>query len=219
MPDMSTPRNQVREEKTEPSSAVFRNAGRETESSAFFPLLETVIERIDAEMLGASKPDASNEGQVLDEGVQYICFAAGGRRLAVEIVSTPEVGYVPEIAPLPNLPNWAAGVSNVRGEIVSMVDLAVFLKYKEGIEDPKRRRLIVLQQGDMKAGIIVDAVFGILYSLRPGVSLQDYQSEKSPGPDMLGDYAEKTAVFKDKAFHILDAEKLLRCPRMNRFPR
>ncbi len=219
MPDMPTPSNQVREEKNEPFSAVFRNEGHETERSAFFPLLETIIERIDAEMLGASKQNAGDEKKVLDEGVQYICFAVGGRRLAVAIVSTAEVGYVPEIAPLPDLPNWAAGVSNVRGEIVSMVDLAVFLKYRERIEDPKRRRLIVLQHGDMKAGIIVDAVFGILYSLRPGVSLQDYQSGKSPGPDMLGDYAEKTAVFKDKAFHILDAEKLLHCPRMNRFSR
>ena len=216
---MAVSRNRDCEEGIEPSSVVFRKECRETGSNAFFPPLETIIEQIDADMLGSSKEDGGDEKQVLDEGVQYICFAAGRRRLAVEIVSTPEVGYVPEITALPNLPNWAAGVSNVRGEIVSMVDLAVFLKYRERIEEPKRRRLIVLQHGDMKAGIIVDAVFGILYSLRPGISIQDYEGVKSPrrDRDMLGDYVEKTAVFKNKAFHILDAEKLLRCPRMNRF--
>ncbi len=150
---------------------------------------------------------------------QFVCFTLDGTKLAVKITSSPEVGYLPAITPLPNLPGWLKGVGNIRGEIVSIVDLKGFLKFPGKSEPHEKKRLIVVQNGDMKTGLIVDKILGILSSDRHGVVFQDYSHGIDRKRGLLDNYVEQTAVFKKREFHMLDAGKLLACPRMNRFSR
>ncbi|MFW5637374.1 MAG: chemotaxis protein CheW, partial [Thermodesulfobacteriota bacterium] len=55
--------------------------------------------------------------------VQLIKFMMDDLLLAVPLPKALEIGRQPVITPLPNLPGWVLGVSNIRGEIISMVDL------------------------------------------------------------------------------------------------
>ena len=57
---------------------------------------------------------------------QYISLALEKTSFALPLSSALEIGRRPDITPLPNLPNWVLGISNIRGEIISFINLKVF---------------------------------------------------------------------------------------------
>ena len=92
---------------------------------------------------------------------QYILLSLEKDFFALPITSALEIGRRPDITVLPNLPNWVLGISNVRGEIVSFINLKTFFGISSTGTKVGRRFLIVHNQ-DMKVGIIVDRIMGIL---------------------------------------------------------
>lgn len=77
-----------------------------------------------------------------------------------------EVQYVYDIRPLltitrvPRVPAWAAGVVNLRGRIMSVLNLAAYLGLDEGEESPDRR-LVVVETPNMELAMLVDSVLAI----------------------------------------------------------
>jgi chemotaxis signal transduction protein len=82
-----------------------------------------------------------------------------GGRFAVELSSVAEVGRAPGITRVPGLPTWLAGVANWRGRILPVLDIRGLLG---GDTDPldERARLLVLAEGAIVVGLLVDAVEG-----------------------------------------------------------
>ena len=113
---------------------------------------------------------------------------------------------------MPNLPDWILGVCNIRGELISVVELKSFFglplyKSKRG------QRYIVIHNEDIKVGIIVDRIKGIL-------SLDQIDSDVQESPYREGDissYISGVVVAEDKLLNVLDTDKLLSCPRITSF--
>jgi hypothetical protein len=57
-----------------------------------------------------------------------VAFTLGGSGCAFPAEYALEVGQIPKITPVPNVPDWLAGVANRRGDILSVVDLRAFLE-------------------------------------------------------------------------------------------
>ncbi len=55
---------------------------------------------------------------------------------------------------------WMKGVANVRGRLMTVMDLSRFLGQPSELQE-KRRRLLVLDQDDLYTGVIVDEVLGM----------------------------------------------------------
>ena len=74
-----------------------------------------------------------------------------------------EIQRVPRITYLPNVPDWVLGVSNLRGNVVSVVDLRALLGIQ--CEEPlaNNQRLVVTQSlvDEIDSGLLVDRVVGI----------------------------------------------------------
>jgi purine-binding chemotaxis protein CheW len=81
--------------------------------------------------------------------------------VAVPLEATSEIGASPEITALPNLPAWVLGVSNIRGEIVSMVDLKRFFQWPQTPAAGFQQKYVILHGKAIKAGILVDGIMGI----------------------------------------------------------
>lgn len=66
---------------------------------------------------------------------------------------------MPAAMPLPFVPAWIAGVINLRGQIVSLIDLAALLT---GRAAPSAARMVVVQRqcGGIFGALLVDAVHG-----------------------------------------------------------
>lgn len=92
---------------------------------------------------------------------RYIVFSLGRARYAVPIGAVIEVGAVPPVTPVPHLPPWVLGVTNLRGEILSVVDLALFLG--AAAEGSAMGRLLVVRGAGPEpyTGLVVDQVAGL----------------------------------------------------------
>jgi len=92
-------------------------------------------------------------------------LACGGEQWLIRLADAGEVIAVPPIAVVPLTKPWFVGVANIRGNLYSVVDLAVFL----GREGPAphgsgvQARMVVFgpRAGDLKTGVIVERVLGL----------------------------------------------------------
>ncbi|MCW5205568.1 chemotaxis protein CheW [Desulfobulbus sp. F5] len=103
--------------------------------------------------------DDSGSAQTLTEIGRHICFTLAGQHLAVPLSLVIEVGELETVRPLPFLPSWSEGVTNLRGEIVSVTNLAVLFKIIEKVPR-KGRTVIILHEKGMKTAAIVDKITG-----------------------------------------------------------
>jgi len=152
---------------------------------------------------------------------QYIKFFLNNIVLCLPLANALEIGRQPAITPLPNLPCWIFGVSNIRGEIVSMVDLKGFF------EMPSRpiqsgRRFIIAHHQNMKVGLLVDRIAGILSLDQLGADIQanPYQSEDMDTTlhrSRLVSLITGVISSGDELINILDITGLLLSSRMNAF--
>ena len=90
-------------------------------------------------------------------GARYLAFDLAGAIYALPLVHVREVDRVPAVTPLPNVPAWLLGAANLRGEIVSVVDLAGFLGLSTG-RQLRDSRLLACRDGNMEAGLVVEQV-------------------------------------------------------------
>ena len=145
---------------------------------------------------------------------QYILLALEKTFFSLPLSSVLEIGRHPDITPLPNLPNWVLGISNIRGEIISFINLKTFFGISSTGSKVGRRFLIVHNQS-MKVSIIVDKIVGIL-SLDPkGVDLQNSPYREGE----IANYILGVTVSGENLTNILDIDKLLSSPRMTGFRR
>lgn len=70
-----------------------------------------------------------------------------------EVVGPPPTTRVPNAQP------WLAGLANVRGELLAVVDLGTFFGLPPPA-DPRGRRLLVLNSRSRAAGLLVDEIAG-----------------------------------------------------------
>jgi purine-binding chemotaxis protein CheW len=85
----------------------------------------------------------------------------GSQRYAVAMSSVAEVVPVPVTSRVPGCPRWLAGVVNWRGRVLPVVDPRSLL----GVELtplPSSARLLVLSVDGVEAGLIGEAVAGLL---------------------------------------------------------
>jgi len=106
-----------------------------------------------------ARPDSTTNGDNIL--VQLIVFRAGNEEFGVPIDSVREIIKKSMITPIPNSPDFIKGIVNVRGEIVTAIDVKArfALTYTKNIE-PKH--IIVTNQEDSLYGLLVDEVIEVL---------------------------------------------------------
>ncbi|MCI5146997.1 MAG: hypothetical protein D3923_16110, partial [Candidatus Electrothrix sp. AR3] len=112
------------------------------------------------------------------------------------------------VRPLPFSPNWINGVTNIRGEIVSVTDLSVFLNIPRESRK-KSRTFIVIHAHGIKSAILVERITGtrLLYS-KEGMVFQKDTKKNIPTKFLAG-----SALFLsenvEKELELFDGKKLL----------
>jgi purine-binding chemotaxis protein CheW len=94
--------------------------------------------------------------------VNHIVFGLNGARYAVSIRSVLELDRLSPITPVPNTPEFILGVTNVRGDVVSVLDLRRLLGMPP-MARPETGRLIQVRPlgGVVRSGILVDSILGM----------------------------------------------------------
>jgi twitching motility protein PilI len=89
-----------------------------------------------------------------------VAFRMGGETFLIAREETREVlGYPAVITRIPGAKSWVKGLANVRGQLLSMLDLRQFLG--SGATAPGRNtRVVMVNHREIPAGLIVDEVLG-----------------------------------------------------------
>jgi purine-binding chemotaxis protein CheW len=93
--------------------------------------------------------------------LQLVGFRIGKETFGVPIGLVHEIVRVPEITAVPDAPNYIEGVINLRGKIVSIVDLRK--RFGEmRIESNRKNRILVAEIEKKMVGLIVDAATEVI---------------------------------------------------------
>ena len=100
------------------------------------------------------------KAQAADARVEVLEFFLAHEKYAVESRHVREVYPLENLTPLPCTPPFVLGIVNLRGEIVSVLDIKKFFDLPEtGLTD--LNKVIVLQSGAMLFGILADTIVGV----------------------------------------------------------
>lgn len=98
-----------------------------------------------------------------EDVVQYwsgIGFTLCGTRYVAPLDQVSEILSVPNYTRVPGVMNWMKGVANVRGRLMTVMDLIGFLDKTPALQE-KLRRLLVMDEGEIYTGLVVDEVLGM----------------------------------------------------------
>lgn len=152
---------------------------------------------------------------------QWVAFRIAGQAYALPIAEVREIVRTGEITPVPQSPGHIAGVKNLRGRIIPVIDLRKRLgptsSQPSGAEcqmsgpearnlapDTRKARVLVLSVSGKLIGMLVDEASEVL-KIAP--------ADIDPNPNLFGDgsetYVHGIAKHQGRLVVLLEAEKLL----------
>jgi purine-binding chemotaxis protein CheW len=149
----------------------------------------------------AARPDPGPTGPCLE----CLEFQLSGERYALELSYISQTLPLGEFTPLFCTPPFVLGITNLRGRILSIVDLRRFFELPEvGLSD--LNRVLVVGDGTVEFGLLADAITGVI-SL-PAAEL------KPPPAALTGIREEFLAGVTADCLALLDIAKILRDRRI-----
>lgn len=102
-------------------------------------------------------------GEVSEEmPAGFVVFKLAGERYGISLDAVREIGRVPPVTPIPGTDRFVVGVCSLRGNIVALLDLHALFDLEGGDEVLSGHRMLILSHDDMLAGLLVDAVEGVV---------------------------------------------------------
>jgi twitching motility protein PilI len=89
-----------------------------------------------------------------------VAFRVGEIMLVTPLDNVLEILPPPPMTPVPGVKKWLKGVANVRGNLITIVDLPEYYSKPPVFMDDKARMLIMNVPG-LNAGLLVNEVFGL----------------------------------------------------------
>jgi purine-binding chemotaxis protein CheW len=116
------------------------------------------MERIWAERAAqfAEAPSTEDEG----ERVDLLVVRLGREFYGLEAEYVFRIRPAVQIAPVPRVPSWVAGIANERGRILSVLDVQAFLGLPTAADEEAQGQpsLIIVETPEMELALLVDEV-------------------------------------------------------------
>jgi purine-binding chemotaxis protein CheW len=161
-------------------------------------------------------PDAQSAARVLEaraqalalesreaqhaEALEIVEFMLAHERYGIETCFIRDIQQLKNLTPLPCTPAFVLGIVNLRGEIVSVIDIKKFFELPQsGLTD--LNKVIVLQSETMRFGVLADVVLGVRR-----VALEQLQPSL---PTLTGIRAQYLKGVTSERTIVLDAASLL----------
>ena len=104
----------------------------------------------------------------MEKDLQIVGFRVGRETYGVPITAVHEIVRVPEITAVPDAPSYLEGVINLRGKIVSIIDLRK--RFGEAAAQPSNKnRILVTEVNGKLLGLVVDSASEVLKIARSDI--------------------------------------------------
>lgn len=141
-----------------------------------------------------------------DNSTQYLSFRLGKEEYAVDVLKVQEIRSYEEATRIPHTPEYVAGIINLRGAVVPIIDLRRRFELPVEIDFATVNVLVKVNRGgkERTIGLVVDSVSEV-YEVT--------DSEKQPAPEMGGtianEFIESLATLDDRLIILLNIDYLM----------
>ncbi len=155
----------------------------------------------------ANTPESNATAVADDRAGKYLTFRLGKEDFAIQVLKVREIVGIQDITSVPQMPAYVKGVINLRGKVISVVDLRLKFALPER-EYTQRTCIIVVQVHSggvaVQTGVIVDQVSEVL-------NLVSGEIEDTPdfGEDVETPYLLGVAKVKGAVKMLLDIDQVL----------
>ncbi len=138
----------------------------------------------------------------MTNNMRYLCFNLGTEEFAIPLLTVREVMGLPETTSIPQTPPHFLGIMNLRGQVISLMDLRVKLGIKPTVSE--ETVAIILDFGEYCLGVVVDQVNSV-----QELSAEEVADKPTLDTSKASDFI--TGVFKkqDHLILILNISKAL----------
>jgi purine-binding chemotaxis protein CheW len=133
---------------------------------------------------------------------EFITFEVGGQLFGLDIMVIREIRAWTPATKLPRVPHYVAGVVNLRGTVLPVIDLAARLGWASTEATP-RHAIIVTQVNGQARGMIVDSVSDIIT-----LAAEALQPPPASSAEDIVPFIEGLAAIDDQMVMILDLNRI-----------
>lgn len=131
-----------------------------------------------------------------------VCFRIGKETFGVDIFAVREIVRVQEITKVPGAPEFVLGVINLRGRVISVVDLGLQLGL-DRTEITSSSRILVIQLDGISVGFLVDEATSVIKVSEDAIDSR---------PEMIGgvkaDFLEGVAKLEGRLAILLNLRRV-----------
>lgn len=133
--------------------------------------------------------------------MQVVIFKLGDEQFAVETSKVQGINDTMKITEVPKAPKHIRGLINLRGNIISLLDINLLLNIAKSTEELQEAQsnIIILKMEDEQVGITVDQVDEVL-------DIEENMIEKID--NFKREYVKGVINFKDRVVTLIDIDKL-----------
>ncbi|MGH4121145.1 chemotaxis protein CheW [Clostridium sp.] len=131
--------------------------------------------------------------------MQVVVFKVNEEQFAVEASKVQSINDMMEITKVPKSEDYIKGLINLRGTIISLLDINLLLNIENAAES--QENIIILKLEEESVGVTVDQVDEVL-------EIEEDQIEKVENERDKG-YIRGVINFKDRIVTLIDINKLI----------
>lgn len=144
-----------------------------------------------------------NTEAIDSEFVKVIVFQLGDKEYALPVTQVQGIEKTVHITRVPGTASYVKGVINLRGVVTPIIDLRERFEIPTSVNS-EDTRIIIISQGEMEVGLIVDAANDVTDLVKTSIE---------PQPEVVGSLEEEfiagVAKFEKRLLILLNLEKVL----------
>lgn len=134
---------------------------------------------------------------------RFLCFSLGKERFAIPLLQVREVIANTATTSIPQSPAHFKGIMNLRGQVISIIDLRSKLKVGK-TDSTQETTIVILDITDVSVGVVVDSVDSVMAFEMDMISNPPEQDSSAKNNYIIG-----VAKEKDHLTLIIDLQKIL----------
>ena len=138
------------------------------------------------------------------EGWRGLAYRIGQNDLVSSFDEVVEILGVPGLTPIPGAQSWLLGLANVRGNLLPVADLKLFLEGMRSVPQ-ERQRMLVMRQPGGDVAILIDELYG----------QRSFHDEQRVDNEVTGRYShfvDRAYANDGRTWAVFSLERLSRTP-------
>lgn len=180
--------------------------------------LQALLETIDYETATARAQDMAllkeQSTRNMRKRTPHIAFILGDHEMALPIDGIQEVGDLPSVTPLPHLPLWIKGIVQIRGEILSVIDLVTLFEMKDTRRVSTKQFFIYFKQQELKFCLVVNRIIGVVNIDEKRDRLNEHNLHSDGEMVGLAELMKGILSVNNRNIYIIDSDRLGRSSRI-----